>query len=148
MERKLNETQPVPWRGSAAHSAEAEASWFNFGPVPSRATISDWEFRPGFWPVESLDGENQMTGKRVHFSLALPSAAWPVRNATRMAGDYAVTQPGDDQHCRIHPESRRIALIARGKEPIVAKPTLSNKAVKATATGVPHFSRSAKMKML
>ncbi len=119
------EEAPVEWRIAEGHSEEAEGSWFNFGPVPTIGVASDWEFRTGFWPVEGLSGDNEKTGDRVHFSLELPFAAWPVRNATHIAGDYVVVQLGDDQICMIHPESRKIALVARGKGPIVAKPKLS-----------------------
>ena len=116
------EQAPVEWRISEGHSEEAEGSWFNFGPVPAIGGVSDWEFRTGFWPVEGVRGENERTGERVHFSLELPFAAWPVRNATHITGDIIVAQLGNDQICLLHPASRRIALIVRGKGPIVAKP--------------------------
>ena len=125
----FSEQAPVEWRISEGHSEEAEGSWFNFGPVPSIGAESDWDFRTGFWPVEGLSGDNEKTGERVRFSLELPFAAWAVRNATQITGDYVVAQLGDDQICIIHPESRRMALIGRGKGPIVAKPKQSNKKV-------------------
>jgi len=133
------EQAPVEWRISEGHSEEAEGTWFNFGPVPAIGGESDWEFRTGFWPVEGVRGDNEETGESFHFSLELPFAAWPVRNATHITEDYLVTQLGDDQICLLHPASRRIALVVRGKGPIVAKPKLSNKAVEATATAVPRF---------
>ena len=128
----FSEQAPVEWRITEGHSEKAEGSWFNFGPVPIIGGESDWEFRTGFWPVEGISGNNEKTGKRVHFSLELPFAAWPVRNATQITGDYVIAQIGDNQICIMHPESRRIALIARGKGPIVAKPKPSNKSVEST----------------
>lgn len=120
----FSEQAPVEWRISEGHSEEAEGSWFNFGTVPAIGGESDWEFRTGFWPVEGLNGNNEKTGESFHFSLELPFSAWPVRNATQITGDYVVMQLGDDQICLLHPASRRIVLVARGKGPIVSKPKL------------------------
>lgn len=124
----FSEQAPVESRIAEGHSEKAEGSWFNFGPVPTIAPVTDWKFRTGFWPVEGISGDNERTRESFHYSLELPFAAWPVRNATHIAGDYVVAQLGDDQICMIHPASSRIALISRGKGPIVAKPKLSNKA--------------------
>lgn len=132
----FSEQAPVEWRIAEGHSEKAEGSWFNFGPVPAIGPQSNWAFRTGFWPTEGISGKNEKTGEEVHYALELPFAAWPVRNATQIAGDYVVTQLGDDQICLMHLESGRIALLARGKGPIVAKPQTSNKAVDSTATRV------------
>ncbi len=123
----FSEQAPVEWRILEEHSEKAEGSWFNFGQVPAIGTDSDWKFRTGFWPVEGISGENQKAGKSVHYSLELPFVAWSVRNATHISGGYVVAQLGDDQICLMDLESGRIALIARGKGPIVAKPKMSNK---------------------
>jgi hypothetical protein len=132
----FSEQAPVEWRIAEGHSEKAEGSWFNFGPVPTIGPASNWAFHTGFWPVEGISGKNEKTGKNVHYSLELPFAAWPVRNATQIAGDYVVAQLGDDQICLMNLESGTIALVARGKGPIVAKPKMSNKAVDSTATRV------------
>lgn len=121
----FSEHAPIEWRISEAHSEKAEGSWLNFGPIPSLAGISDWEFRTGFWSVEGISGNNGKTGEGFQFSLELPFVAWPIRNATHIDGDYVVAQLGDDQICMIHPPSKRIALVARGKGPIVATPNPS-----------------------
>lgn len=125
--KSFSKNAPVDWRIAEEDSDEPEGSWFNFGPVPSLANESDWEFRTGFWAGEGISGENKKKGKTVHYSLETPFARWETRNATHLAGDYLVFQLGDDQICLMHPESRKIALIARGKGPVVAKPTMSNK---------------------
>lgn len=132
----FSEQGPVEWGIADRHSEKAEASWFNFGQVPVVGTESDWKFSTGFWPSEGISGENQKAGKSVQYSLELPFVAWSVRNATQISGDYVVAQLGADQICLMNPESGRIALIARGKGPIVAKPKISNNAVDSTPTGV------------
>jgi hypothetical protein len=71
----------------------------------------------------------------VHFALEMPLARWPVRNAAHLASDYLVFQLGEDQICLMHPPSRRIALIARGKGPVVARADPASKTLPATATG-------------
>jgi hypothetical protein len=117
---------PVDWRFSKGISEGVEPAWFNYSPVPSIGGESDWEFQTGFWPGDGIRGKNEKTGERIHYSLELPFVAWAVRSAAHVTGDYLVAQLGADQICMIHPESGRIALIARGKGPIVAKPKRSN----------------------
>lgn len=122
----FSEQAPIEWRISEGHSEKAAGTWFNFGFVPSIGAASDWEFSTGFWPIGGLRCDNYETREALHFSLELPFAAWAVRNATHITGDYIVAQIGDDQICIIDPMSRRIALIARGMGPLVAKPKSSN----------------------
>ena len=112
---------PVDWRISEGHSEKTEGTWFNFGPAPSLASKSDWEFSTGFWPIEGITEENKKEKTTVSLSLETPFAAWIARNATQVEGDLVVFQLGDNQICMLDPVSRRIALIARGKGPIVAK---------------------------
>jgi len=121
------EVAPVEPRIAEGHSEEAEGTWFNFGKAPSLAENSAWEFRTGFWPIEGIKGEQKDQNKKVRFSLETPFAAWAARNATQLNGDFVVFQLGRDQICILHPESKKIALIVRGKGPIVAKPNQANK---------------------
>jgi len=58
------------------------------------------------------------------FSIDTPFVQWLIRNGTHIAGDYGVFQLGKDQICILDPEKKRIALIARGFGPVVAKPPL------------------------
>jgi hypothetical protein len=132
----FSEKAPVERRIAEGHSDKVEGSWFNFGPVPTIGPASKWAFRTGFWPVEGISGKNEKTGKKVHYALELPFAAWPVRNATQIAGDFVVTQLGDDQICLMNLEAGKIALVARGRGPVVAKPKMTNKAIDSTATRV------------
>lgn len=132
----FSEQAPVEWVIDKKYSETARSSWFNFGPVPAIGTKSDWTYRTGFWPVQGIRGENEKTGSQVYYSLELPFAAWPVRNATQISGDYVVAQLGKDQICMMHLESGRIALITRGKGPIVAKPKKADKTVDSKAVPV------------
>jgi len=113
---------PVDWHIKEGHSENSTGTWFNVGPVPTLAAESDWVFDTGFWPMEGIVAVRESKGVRRRFSLETPFAAWIVRNATHLEGDRVVFQLGYDQICVLAAESRRIALIARGKGPVVAKP--------------------------
>jgi len=117
----FSDLAPVDWRISQGHSEKTEGTWFNLGPAPSLASKSDWEFSTGFWPVEGITAENKKEEESLGFSLETPFAAWIIRNATQLEGDIVVFQLGENQICKLDPASKRIALIARGKGPIVAK---------------------------
>ena len=117
----FSDLAPVDWRISEGHSEKTEGTWFNFGPAPSLASKSDWKFSTGFWPIEGIKADNKKEKATTRLSLETPFAAWIARNATQVEGDLVVFQLGDNQICILDPESRRIALIARGKGPIVAK---------------------------
>lgn len=99
-----------------------------------------WEFSTDFWPrlilhrVKSKpEPHTTATGQRGYaqdftanrdalYLTQTPIINWPIRNGTRIAGDYGVFQLGKDQICILDPENKRIALIARGFGPVVAKP--------------------------
>jgi hypothetical protein len=93
----------------------------DFGRVPSLAPATDWEYYTGFWAAEGIHGTNKKDGSEFRFSLETPFVAWAVRNATQIEGGYVVLQLDPDQICLFHPQTRKIALIARGKGPVVAK---------------------------
>lgn len=103
-------------------SFKAEDLWQNLGAVPSLESATDWKCFAGFWAVEGIYGENERTKLRFHFSLETPFIQWAVRNATQIEGDCVVFQLGDDQICILQPQLKKIALIARGKGPVVARP--------------------------
>ena len=65
-------------------------------------------------------------GSDFNYTVTTPFAIWPVSNATHIAGDYGVFQLGKDQICLLDPEKKRIALVARGFGPVVAKPPIDN----------------------
>ncbi len=92
------------------------------GQVPSLFPDSDWEFHTGYYPSAGIRGDNEESQRNFLYALETPFVGWRVGNATHISGDFVVFQLGPDQICILHPESKKIALIARGKAPIVAKP--------------------------
>ena len=65
-------------------------------------------------------------GRSALYWVHTPFVQWTVENGSHIAGDYAVFKLGKDQICILDPEKKRIALIARGFGPVVAKPPLDN----------------------
>jgi len=105
--------------------------WYNcapnpFGAVPKLTENTNWEYRTVVWAAGGIMGSNEKENLKIQFSLETPFAFWRVQNATHLAGDFVVFQLGDDQLCILQPQEKRIALIARGKEPVVVKPKLSD----------------------
>lgn len=114
---------PIDERRTDVAGARPYGTWFNFGAVPSLGvTGAERKYHTGFWAAEGLAGTNEKTGERVHFSLEIPFAAWMARNAVQLDGDLILLQLGHDQICLLRPTQKKIALIARGKGPLVAKP--------------------------
>jgi hypothetical protein len=113
---------PIEWRMTHGDTSKGASTWFNAGEVPNIGGESDWEFFASFWPVGGLGGENTKTGERARLALESPFFMWPFRNAVQLRGEIVVAQIGNDQIAAMHLPSRRIALLARGKGPIVAVP--------------------------
>jgi hypothetical protein len=111
---------PSP-RSMLSDPPEHQGTWFNFGQVPKlgEAESSPWQFRTGFWPIQGLSGDQPVTEKRIGLALETPFARWAVRNATHLPGDKVVFQLGADQICIYDPDKRRVALVVRGRGPIV-----------------------------
>jgi hypothetical protein len=112
-----------------------EGTWFNFGEVPrlGAGPTNGWEFRTGFWPVEGLRGENKTTGAKIRFSFETPFGQWIVRNATLLPADKVIFQLGEDQICVFDPDTKKIALLVRGKGPVA----VIGSELPALAPGVP-----------
>ena len=142
IEDSFSDRATVDWRMSEKRQEKPEGTWFNFGPVPSIPTDSNWAFQTGFWPVEGIRGKNESSGDRFRYSLETPFAAWPVRNAIQLAGDYVVFQLGRDQICLFHPETKKLALVARGKGPVVAGRSPRTRPPRKPR-GVPHLTKNA-----
>lgn len=117
---------PIDARRVNAPDHPADGTWFNFGNVPKLTTTGDWEYRTGFWPVEGIQGENKIQQSRFRFSMETPFASWSVRNATHLTGEVVVFQLGKDQICALHPQTKRIALLVRGKGPIVVRAAVTS----------------------
>ena len=117
---------PVAEDGWVDHASDVESTYFAFGPINSVIPESPWKFRTGFWPIAGLKGKNTLDHSTVSFALELPFAQWMVRNATQVGNATVVFQLGRDQICILNAETKQIALIARGKGCVVAKPSLAN----------------------
>ncbi len=124
--KKFSPHAPVDTRRVNNPDLPAEGTWFNFGEVPKLAATGDWIYWTGFWPVEGIQGENKLQQSRFRFAMETPFAAWSVRNATHLTGDVVVFQLGKDQICALHPQTKRIALLVRGKGPLVVRATTTS----------------------
>lgn len=105
--------------------SQIEGTWINFGEAAKLAEGSNWDYETGFWPIEGLRGTNQKTGEHIHFSLETPFVAWTVRAATHLPADYVVFQLGDDQICLLETATKKVALLAKGRGPVVVLPRKS-----------------------
>ena len=83
---------------------------------------TDWVYRTGFWAAEGISGENEKQDLRFRFALETPLLAWFPKNATHIDGDFIVFELDNNQICLLQPQERKIALIGRGRSPVVAKP--------------------------
>ncbi|MGG6297766.1 hypothetical protein ACQ4M4_25520 [Leptolyngbya sp. AN02str] len=91
----------------------------SFGPVPKLTEATEWDFYTNVFAGGGLSGYNRTTQERIQVSLETPFAVWAISHAAHLAGDVLVFQLGQDQICLLHLETHRIALIARGKHPVV-----------------------------
>lgn len=109
------------WRSTTTEPRQYDSTWFNFGPAALQKELpgGEWEFTSGFWAIEGLRAINQKTGKRVHFSYETIFGEWYVRNATQLPTDQAVFQLGENQICVFDPATKQVALITRGRGPVV-----------------------------
>jgi hypothetical protein len=96
----------------------------NFGQAPrlAEAKTSDWEFSSGFWAGEGIRATNESTGQHVRIAYETMFGQWYMRNATHLPGDLVVFQMGRDQVCVWDVEARKVALLARGRGPVVIVP--------------------------
>lgn len=89
------------------------------GEVPRfRGDTSTWNFQFG-WMAGRLDGRNARDGRNISVSLETPFVTWPVRCPTQFPGGQVVFQLGRNQICVLDPDQRKIALIAKGRWPVV-----------------------------
>ena len=104
--------------GSAPCMTRECGSWFSFGEVADLRPESNrqWKARLGFWAHEGLfayKGE-----ERLHVALDVPGANWYARNGIVLPQEQMVFQLGD-QIVLVDFDQRKIALLARGRGPIV-----------------------------
>jgi hypothetical protein len=89
------------------------------GEVPRfRADKSGWQFYFG-WMAGRLDGENTKEGRNLHVSLDTPFVWWRVYCPTQLPSGQVVFQLGTNQICILDPNARKIALLAKGRSPVI-----------------------------
>ncbi|MFH7243213.1 MAG: hypothetical protein ACHWZW_10220 [Spirulina sp.] len=97
-----------------------------FGPVPqllppqgiSKAETGNWQYflnrsKPG------LTGQKTSQNERFHLALETPMLSWQIRYVTHLTGDLAIFQLGGHQIALLQPQTRQIAILAQGQDPIV-----------------------------
>ena len=89
------------------------------GEVPRfRTDTSGWEFYFG-WMAGRLDGVNTTLSREVDVALETPFIRWPVNYPTQLPSGHVVFQLGRNQICVLDPNERKIALLAKGRWPVV-----------------------------
>ncbi|MBN1421404.1 MAG: hypothetical protein JXP34_21705 [Planctomycetes bacterium] len=79
-----------------------------------------WQVRRGFWAIEGLRVEEKTTGRSMHLALETPFVTWFVRRPFILPSDQVVFELGA-QICLFDPATRKIAMIARGRD-LIASP--------------------------
>ncbi len=82
------------------------------------ADKSGWQFRFG-WMAARLDGENVKEGKMLDVSLDTPFVRWPIFYPTQLPSGQVVFQLGENQICILDPNERTIALLVKGRCPVI-----------------------------
>lgn len=95
-----------------------------YEPVPKLTENTNWEYRTVVWAAGGIMGNNKKEKLNFQFALETPFTVWRVSNATQLEEDSVVFQLGENQVCILQPQEKRIALIAKGREPVVVKPKL------------------------
>ncbi len=93
---------------------------FPGGEVPrfGVADKSGWQFRFG-WMAGRLDGKNAKDGRNLGVSLETPFVSWPIYDPTQLPSGQVVFQLGMNQICILDPNERKIALLAKGRWPVI-----------------------------
>ena len=94
------------------------------GPVPRfHQDKGGWEFSFGRM-MGNLHGENSSDGRTFYLSLETLFLQWPVCSPTQLPNGMVVFQLGRNQICAVDPNTRKVALLAKGRWPVV---TMSDK---------------------
>lgn len=94
------------------------------GLVPQLTDKTNWNYQTVFWAAGGIMGSNKIDRSNFNFGLETPFVWWYVRYATHIEGDYAVFQLGEDEIYILQPQEKKIALITRGRSPVVVEPKL------------------------
>ncbi|QQE66908.1 hypothetical protein GFS31_36120 [Leptolyngbya sp. BL0902] len=109
---------------SAAFAALEPQRIDRFGPVPElhppggSPHTSAWRYGLNV-PRPGLVAQHLTTHQQLALALETPVLSWPVRYATHLAGDLAVFQLGDHQIVVLQPQTRQVAILAQGHNPVV-----------------------------
>jgi len=79
-----------------------------------------WQASRGFWAIEGLRVENDRMGQRIWLALETPFVAWQVVRPFTLPSGQVVFQLGP-QICLFDPATRKLAMIARGRD-LIASP--------------------------
>lgn len=93
---------------------------FSEEPILSLAPSSDWVYYTAYWANVGIRGENKKTGERFRYALETPFLSWTIHHATHLPGDLVIFELGWDQICLLDPNQKKLALITRGRSPVVA----------------------------
>jgi hypothetical protein len=101
------------------------------------AKDSSWEFRTSYWPIWGLYGTQEDSKRRLHVSFYTPFGLWAVGNATQLPSDQVLFQLRENQICLFDPNTRRLALVAKGRCPIaVIREDQESNLIESNAGGV------------
>jgi hypothetical protein len=94
------------------------------GEVPRfRADKSGWQFDFG-WMADGLHGRNAVEGQKLDVSLETPFLYWYIGYPTQLPSGQVVFQLGWNQICILDPNERKVALLAKGRWPVI---TMTNR---------------------
>ena len=89
------------------------------GEVPRfRADKSGWQFHFG-WMAGRLYGKNEKEDKTLGVSLETPFVQWPIYCPTQLPSGQVVFQLGTNQICILDPNEHKVALLAKGRWPVI-----------------------------
>ncbi|MCK6685600.1 MAG: hypothetical protein L6R30_24640 [Thermoanaerobaculia bacterium] len=111
----------APLRDELRSEGGVQMIRYSFAPVVDLRPWAEglWTFRTGVWPIEGLSWWRGGTSERDEVALETPFLSWTITNATVLPGDQVVFQLGDDQICLFYRASLSVALVARGRAPLV-----------------------------
>jgi hypothetical protein len=96
-------------------------TWMNFGEVPQLPSEykNNWHYWTGFWPAQGMHCNNIKNGESFNCALETPFVKWVIRNATQLPTGQVVFQLGKEQICILDPDEKKIALLVKGRGPVV-----------------------------
>jgi hypothetical protein len=83
------------------------------------ARNADWELESQLYSWHGLYWKNTKDGRKLRVFLETPFVTWYSRSATQLSGGQVVLQLGRNQICILDPEEGKIAIIAKGRCPVV-----------------------------